>query len=107
MKLLSHVRLLATPWTAAYQAPPSMGFSRQEYWSGLPLPSPRRFWDSEKSPLASYHIRLQFWWEKVIHGLELMENTHILELSLGPQSGVYLLIPVFGVMGCFINFLSK
>ena len=37
-KLLSHVRLLATPWTAAYQAPPSMGFSRQEYWSGLPLP---------------------------------------------------------------------
>ena len=107
MKLLSHVRLLATPWTAAYQAPPSMGFSRQEYWSGVPLPSPRRFWDSEKSPLASYHIRLQFWWEKVIHGLELMENTHILELSLGPQSGVYLLIPVFGVMGCFINFLSK
>ena len=41
--LLSHfsrVRLCATPWTAAYQAPPSMGFSRQEYWSGLPLPSP-------------------------------------------------------------------
>ena len=40
MKSLSHVRLLATPWTAAYQAPPSMGFSRQEYWSGVPLPSP-------------------------------------------------------------------
>ena len=42
--LLSHfscVQLFATPWTAAYQAPPSMGFSRQEYWSGLPLPSPR------------------------------------------------------------------
>ena len=36
----SHVQLLATPWTAAYQAPPSMGFSRQEYWSGVPLPSP-------------------------------------------------------------------
>ena len=36
---LSHVRLLATPWTAAYQALPSMGFSRQEYWSGVPLPS--------------------------------------------------------------------
>ena len=34
------VRLFATPWTAAYQAPPSMGFSRQEYWSGLPFPSP-------------------------------------------------------------------
>ena len=38
-KLLSHVRLFATPWTAAYQAPPSMGFSKQEYWSGVPLPS--------------------------------------------------------------------
>ena len=37
---LSHVWLLATPWTAAYRAPPSMGFSRQEHWSGLPLPSP-------------------------------------------------------------------
>ena len=40
-KLLSHVRLLATPWTAAYQAPPFMGFSRQEYWNGVPLPSPK------------------------------------------------------------------
>ena len=40
MKSLSRVRLLATPWTAAYQAPPSMEFSRQEYWSGVPLPSP-------------------------------------------------------------------
>ena len=39
-KSLSLVWLLATPWTAAYQAPPSMGFSRQEYWSGVPLPSP-------------------------------------------------------------------
>ena len=37
---LCRVRLLATPWTAAYQAPLSMGFSRQEYWSGVPLPSP-------------------------------------------------------------------
>ena len=36
----SRVQLGATPWTAAYQAPPIMGFSRQEYWSGLPLPSP-------------------------------------------------------------------
>ena len=40
VKLLSHVRLLATPWTAAYKAPPSMGFSRQEYRSGMPVPSP-------------------------------------------------------------------
>ena len=41
VRSLSHVRLLATPWTAAYQAPTSMGFSRQEYWSGVPLPSLR------------------------------------------------------------------
>ena len=40
VKCFSRVRLLATPWTATYQASPSMGFSRQEYWSGLPLPSP-------------------------------------------------------------------
>ena len=38
---ISHVRLLATPWTAAYQAPLSMGLSSQEYWSGVPLPSPK------------------------------------------------------------------
>ena len=43
MKLLNRVQLLATPWTAAYQALPSMGFSRQEYWSGVPLPTGRRY----------------------------------------------------------------
>ena len=42
----SRVRLCATPWTAAYQASPSMGFSRQEHWSGLPFPSPMH--ESEK-----------------------------------------------------------
>ena len=40
LSCFSRVQLLATPWTAAYQAPLSMGFSRQEYWSGVPLPSP-------------------------------------------------------------------
>ena len=40
MKSLSHVRPFATPWTVAHQAPHSMEFSRQEYWSGLPFPSP-------------------------------------------------------------------
>ena len=42
VKSFSRVRLLATPWTAAHPAPPSLGFSRQEYWSGVPLPSPRK-----------------------------------------------------------------
>ena len=41
VKPLSRAQLTATPWTAAYQAPPSIGFSRQEYWSGVPLPSPK------------------------------------------------------------------
>ena len=44
VKLLSSGRPLATPWTAAYKAPLSMGFSRQEYWSGVPLPSPDWWW---------------------------------------------------------------
>ena len=49
VKLLSRVWLLVTPWTAALQAPPSMGFSRQEYWSGVPLPSPSMGTNKPKS----------------------------------------------------------
>ena len=48
VKSLSRVRLLVTPWTAAQQAPLSVGFSRQEYWSGVPLPSP--------SPILLIHL---------------------------------------------------
>ena len=48
VKSLSRIRLLATPWIAAYQAPPYMGFSRQEYWSGVPLPSPSTMWGHSK-----------------------------------------------------------
>ena len=50
VKSLSCVQLFATPWTAAYQAPRSMGFSRQEYWSGLPLPSSGDIPDSGMEP---------------------------------------------------------
>ena len=49
VKLLSHVQLFETPWSVAYQAPPSMGFSRQE-WSGLPFPSPGDLPDLEIEP---------------------------------------------------------
>ena len=48
MSCFSCVQLVATPWTAAYQAPSSMGFSRQEYWSGVPLPSPTDVWANAK-----------------------------------------------------------
>ena len=58
-KSISHVRLLVTPWTTAYQAPLSMGFSRQEYWSGLPLLS------LESAPSwAEIAVRGQKSWEK-------------------------------------------
>ena len=50
VKLLSRLRLFATPWTVAYQVPPSMGFFRQEYWTGLPFPSPEDFPDPGTEP---------------------------------------------------------
>ena len=62
-KSLSRVRLLATPWTAAYQAPPSIGFSRQEYWSGVPLPSPYYLLSLIKFMICKYFLpfhRLSF-----------------------------------------------
>ena len=54
VKSLSHVRLFTTPWTAAYQAPPSMGFSRQEDWSGGPSPSPQLTWKRLKAITATH-----------------------------------------------------
>ena len=47
LSCFSRVQLLATPWTAVYQAPLSMGFARQEYWSGVPLPSLDLLWQPE------------------------------------------------------------
>ena len=58
-KSLSHVQLLATPWTAAYQAPLSMGFSRQESWSGVPVPSLRK-WCSGGCKLKEARMRYCF-----------------------------------------------
>ena len=81
VKSLSRVRLLATPWTAAYQAPPSMGFSRQEYWSGMPLPSLRKdsgmneneyttyqnLWDAASVVLRGNFIAVNAYIKKKIH----------------------------------------
>ena len=69
MKSLSRVQLLATPWTAAYQAPLSMGFSRQEYWSGVPSPSP---WNKIRVYLIqldykeSWALKNWFFWTVVL-----------------------------------------
>ena len=75
VKSLSHVRLLATPWTAAYQAPLSMGFSRQKYWSGVPLPSPiicLKVSNSLNSHAAAQLSRrvLSYSWEFILKHLE-------------------------------------
>ena len=61
-KSLSPVRLLVTPWTTAYQAPPSMGFSRQEYWSGVPLPSPGMPPQCSLTKLRSFAARIMQAW---------------------------------------------
>ena len=61
----SPVQLCVTPWTAAYQAPPSMGFSRQEYWSGVPSPSPRKILDGLKEEMHTRSV-----------GLSSVQGTH-------------------------------
>ena len=73
VKSFSRAWLLETPWTAGYQAPLSMGFSRQEYWSGVPLPSPSIYWlegfnigwfDGELAELTSiFRIHWPFLWD--------------------------------------------
>ena len=61
-KSLSCVRLLASPWTAAYQAPPSMGVSRQEYWSRVPLPSLRLIATFCKNVCTSHSPKARIYW---------------------------------------------
>ena len=58
VKLLSRVQPSATAWTAAFQAPPSMGFSRQEYWSGFPLPSPGFTFSISQSKTSTYNVHV-------------------------------------------------
>ena len=59
MLMLSHVQLFATPWTIAHQAPLSMGFFRQEYWSGLPFPPPEDLPDPGIKPMLPVSPALQ------------------------------------------------
>ena len=65
VKSLRRVWLLVTPWTAAHQALPSMGFSRQEYWSGLPFPSPLEKWKATQSSILAWRIP----WTCTVHGV--------------------------------------
>ena len=75
VKSLSRVRLLVTPWSAAHQAPPSMGFSRQEYWSGVPLPL---------APANFHHLQLlpNIWPsppQNLYFETEILINSHSLD----------------------------
>ena len=63
VKPLSHVRLLATSLTAAHQVPPSMGFSRQEYWSGLPFPSPGEDYSQPLNACLVRSLPVSLWHE--------------------------------------------
>ena len=71
VKSLSRARLLTTPWTAAYQAPPSMGFSRQEYWSRVPLPSLNGV--ATHSSILAWRIP----WTEESSGLQSMESQRV------------------------------
>ena len=74
VKSLSRVQLFMTPWTAAHQAPPSMGFSRQEYWSGVPSPSPLQATISFSVDLGLavyFHEDIWFWTKIVLEILTL------------------------------------
>ena len=87
VKSLSRVRLFATPWTAAYQAPPSMGFSRQEYWSGLPLPSPVCTIRTQQMPSFPGDIFLEFFFKKIFEMIYVKVKVTQLCLTLCDPTG--------------------
>ena len=88
VKSLSHVWLFATPWTVAYQAPPSMVFSKQEYWSGLPFPSPGIFPTQGSNPglphcsQTLYHLSHQGSW---LNPLDILTRENVDTQSLGQE----------------------
>jgi len=94
VKSLSHAWLLATPWTRAYQAPPSMGFSRQEYWSGVLLPSPLMH---AKAPAilpivaSEPSVQMSTQWKDKSHLVLLWKQfwpRGLLKMVLGPAKGL-------------------
>ena len=87
VKSFSRVRLLRTPWTTAYQAPPSMGFSRQEDWSGVPLPSPLNTLSFELFCPLACHL-----WDALLESREWLSCSE--SVSNHPQS------PLAGVLTC-------
>ena len=97
VKSLSHVRLPATPWTAAYQAPPAMGPSRQEYWSGVPLPSPVQL----HSPF------LIFWAERGVESIIYLFGYNIYRLFSHKNIGEENLIYVYYINKVMISWVGS
>ena len=93
MKSLSCVWLFATPWTVAYQAPPSMGFSRQEYWSGLPFPSPG---DLPSSTFSKSSLNI---WKFIVHVLlkSGLKNFEHYSASVWDESNCAVVWTFFGI----------
>ena len=71
VKSLSHVWLFVTPWTAAYQASPSMGFSMQEHWSGLPLPSPLYHCTNWETPIGKPTLSISTWLKNLVYSMRI------------------------------------
>ena len=86
VKSLSRVQLLATQWTAAYRAPPSMGLSRQEYWSGMPSPSLKRPWNPLNSSSLIYSHCARHWTARQIGYNLYLQSAY----SLVKKTGLYI-----------------
>ena len=118
VKSLSRVRLLATPWTTAHQAPPSMGFSRQEYWSGVPLPSPDSSYRRclfHITPLQSPSTVIsQFFCISIFSGLSCIDEITWWTMIIFPFSYVFVYLGVTNSLSprsclifCFLSSISS
>ena len=104
-QLLSHVQFFLLPWTVAHQAPLSMAFSRPEYWSGLPFPSPGDSLDTGIKPtspaLASWFFTNSTTWEALIYGwwlLDTTENISIITKTSSDSLLIYLAACVLSLL---------
>ena len=95
VKSFSGVQLLVTPWTAAYQAPPPMGFSRKEYWSGVPLPSPVLATRVPEIKVPIIHIQ-EWWFKKLATQAWKLLPDHTIIFSQSVQS----CLTLFDLMDC-------
>ena len=99
VKSLSCVRLFATPWTIAYHAPPSMGFSRQEYWSGLPFPSSIRVFSNE----SVLHIRWPKYWSFSFS----INHSNVYSVLISFRTELFDLLAVLGTLKSLLQHQSS